>query len=82
MIRKNNGGVSVRLSRKLYDDGAVKDGVKSFGKVCSVSLAQGKTHYVVSFSGLKPRELEEVALEFANYILSLVRAARISQAAR
>lgn len=72
-IRKNDNGVTLSLNKDFYNENALDLAIKDFAKVCKVSKTEGNGYHLVCFGGLESKELEEVALEFANHALALMK---------
>jgi hypothetical protein len=74
MMTKSSDGLCLPLDKRLYSSGAVDLAVSGFSEVCGICVKDSGGKRVVVFSGLPDEELEQVALEFANYVLSFAKA--------
>ena len=72
-IKRNEDGLVLSLNRDFYSKEVVGLAARDFGKVCRISSSDRGGYHVIRFSGLEMEDLEEVVLEFANYILSLMK---------
>lgn len=74
-LRKSEQGVTLLLNRDMYGKDAIDSTLRSFSRICNISVKPDKTNYVVQLSGLEYDDLEGVALEFANYALAATKSA-------
>ncbi len=72
-IRKSEDGVILSLNKDFYDENAVDSAVKDFARICKVSKTEENGYNLIHFRELEPGELEEVAMEFANHVLALMK---------
>lgn len=75
-IKRSEDGLILSLNKDFYRKNAVDLAVRDFGKVCRISESDKKGYHLVCFRGLETRDLEEIALEFANYVLSVMKAVK------
>ena len=72
-IKRSEDGLILSLNKDLYKKDAVDSATKDFSRACTISCSEGKGRHIVHFSGLETRDLEEIVLEFANYVLSVMK---------
>lgn len=75
-IKRSENGLILSLNKDFYRKNAVDSAVRDFSKVCRVSGSDKGGYHLICFSGLETRDLEEIALEFANYALSAMKAVK------
>ena len=76
-IKKSGEGITLSLNTKFYKKQAIDSGVSEFKKVCEVTKGKNAGYHLVSFKGLAAPDLNDVALEFANYILFLMKSQKV-----
>lgn len=72
-VERSDDGFILSLNKDFYCKNAVDSAVRDFAKVCRISGSCKGGYHIIHFSGLEAGDLEEVALEFANYVLSVVK---------
>jgi len=73
-IKRSEDGLILSLNKDFYNKDALDLAVRDFSRVCRVSGLDKGGYHLVRFSGLEAGELKEIALEFANYALSIMKA--------
>lgn len=74
-IRRSEDGVIISLNQDLYNENIVNAAINDFARICRISKSKGTGNHIIGFSGLEQEELEEVAMEFSNYVLALMKRA-------
>jgi hypothetical protein len=72
-IKKSEGNLTLFLNKKFYNEQAVDSAISCFSKACPVTGSRNPSYNLVSFSGLPPEDLNDIAMEFANYTLFLMK---------
>ncbi len=72
-IKRSEDGLILSLNKDFYRKDAVDLGIRDFSRVCRVSRSDKGGYHLVRFSDLETQDLEEVSLEFANYMLSVMK---------
>lgn len=61
--------IILELNKRFYDEKTINEALDDFKEVCSGKIANGKFQII-----LQPKEdIENLDLEFANYILGLMK---------
>lgn len=73
MIKKNENGIMLSLNRRFYSEYVINSGIERFRELCKIEKEDNERYYLVNFSGMDASELEDIVMEFANYILFLMK---------
>jgi len=74
-LTKSNNKIILFLNKKFYDDKFINIAINDFSNVCIISKMNNK---IVFESRKRNDNLEIIALEFANYVLSLMKSSHMS----
>jgi len=73
-IEKNGESVAIYLNSKFYGVEALQKAIKDFRKVCAGEISNNSKEFVVRLSPInKETDIENLAYEFCNYVISVMR---------
>ncbi len=70
MIEKKGDSIILSLNKDFYNDTAIDSVMRNFAEVCEIEREDSDGYYIVHLNG---EGAEEIALEFANHVLALMK---------
>ena len=69
MINQNK--ITVNLNKKFYKKESVLQTINDFQEACQTEIKEGPEHFSITLNPLEETNNKKLALEFANYCLSM-----------
>ncbi|RKX96852.1 MAG: hypothetical protein DRP54_09730 [Spirochaetes bacterium] len=70
-IKRENDKIILHLHKDLYRDDCIDKAIRDFEHICKIKSGENEKYFLIEFAGAE--ESEELAMEFANYVLSLLK---------
>ncbi len=70
-IKRENDRIILHLHKDLYKSDSIDKAIEDFAHLCKIKSGENEKYFLIEFAGAE--ELEELVMEFANYVLSLLK---------